>query len=271
MEDNFNDNYLDRRKWVSFPISGGKAEELNGRIEFHAPTNHAGGGIRTAEPQDISNLHIKAKLYSGGYVISCISIIPSTDPFYGPSYNTGYDIGIWELGGTKLFVYSGKDTVYRKRSLKANPENIEIFLDGDTIRFLEDGTEVYSETYKPPSKLCNIYLWGISWYVGVSGTSWADDFSTVKEAPASFSFASIASDKPSYDVGETVRIAFVAGNMGAGSGVFTVEFYDEDTGALLASFEGPLFVPPGGESNPFAVNIGAMPTEDWIIRCKITP
>jgi len=93
----------------------------------------------------------------------------------------------------------------------------------------------------------------------------------VSVPPADFGFVSATTDKPSYDVGETVWIAFVAGNVGGGSGVFTVEFYDDDTGVLLASFEGPLFVPPGGESDPFAVNVGAMPAKDWNIRCEITP
>ena len=179
--DNFNDNEVDRKLWAT--ISGKsiypgtpKAYERNKRIVFDCAATRSIAGIHTVKPVDISNGRIKANLYSGGIVTCFISILPSTDPFQGASYNTGYDIGIWEDGGTKLFVYSGSETVYRQRTLKANPEIIEIVIDGDIIRFLEGGSEVYAETYKPPSKLCNIYLWAHHWWYQGSGSSWADDF-----------------------------------------------------------------------------------------------
>jgi len=115
------------------------------------------------------------------------------------------------------------------------------------------------------------YLLTAENYDATSSISKTISLGAVPPPPADFGFVSATTDKPSYDVGETVWIAFVAGNVGGGSGVFTVEFYDDDTGALLASFEGPLSVSPGGESDPFAVDIGAMPAKAWIIRCEITP
>jgi len=182
--DNFNDNELDKKLWVTFSGMSmypgtAKAYERNKRIEFYCGATRSLAGIHTENPIDLSEGRVSAKLYSGGYVTSFITILPSTDPFQGASYNTGYDIGIWAKGDTKLFVYSGKSTVYRQSTLKANPEMIEIVLDGDTIRFLEGGSEVYAEVYKPQSKLCNIYLWGHHWWYTGSGTSWADDFLVV--------------------------------------------------------------------------------------------
>jgi len=188
ISDNFDDNILDTNLWETFIGKSEypgtpKAVEMGGKITFYCPTRSL-AGIHTVKPVDLSNGHVKAQLYSDGLVTCFISILPSTEPFQGASYNKGYDIGIWEEGGTKLFIYSGEDTVYRKRTLTANPETIEIVLDGDTIRFLEEGVAVYSETYKPPSKLCNVYLWGHHWYTSGSGTSWADDFEvyTLEEA-----------------------------------------------------------------------------------------
>jgi len=179
--DNFNDNVLDKKLWTTFhgmSIYPGtaKAYERNKRIELYCGATRSLAGIHTENPVDISNGRIKARLYSGGYVTCFITILPSTEAFYGASYNKGYDIGIWERGGDKLFIYSGRGTVYRQRTLKANPETIEIVLDGETIRFLEGGSEVYAETYKPPSKICNIYLWAHHWWYQGSGSSWADDF-----------------------------------------------------------------------------------------------
>lgn len=272
MEDNFNDNYLDPSKWVSLVISSGNARERNGRIEFYAPTHYTGGGIKSAKSHDVSNGRVKAKLFSDGYVISCISIVPHDKEFLVEK-SVGYTIGIWQSGLHHLFIYrNGKTVFYSIDPLRGNPEDIEIALDGDTIRFYEAGMEVYSESYGTYTKNVNIYLWGVSWYLNKSGTSWADDFSIVKEAPASLSFASIASDRPFYDVGEIVRIAFMAMNEGSVPGRFRVDFYDGDTGALLASFDAPRSVPPGGESDPFVVDVGAMPEKAiWNIRCELTP
>ena len=180
--DNFNDNKLDGRTWLTFAGSPafyeGRAEtrEEDRRLKFICTNTGYLAGVYTRDPVNISESHIRTRLYSGGWVVCFLTILPSTMAFRGASYNNGYDIGIWERGDDKLTIYSGRNIVYRKGTIRGNPENIEVIVEDDVIRFLEEGQEVYRESYKPTSKLCNIYLWGQSWYHMRGGTSWADDF-----------------------------------------------------------------------------------------------
>jgi len=179
--DNFNDGVLDKKIWETFKgwpaYYVGKAEirEQDGVVKFVSTNTGYLAGIYTKDPVDISDGHIRAKLYTGGWVVCALTILPSTEPFYSAGYNRGYDVVVWQNGIDKFIVYSGTRTVYKKGTLRANPETVEVILEGNTIKFLEEGTEVYRETYKPASKLCNIYLWGQSWYHFRGGTSWADD------------------------------------------------------------------------------------------------
>jgi len=185
--DNFDDNSLDRRTWQPFAGSPafyvGKSEttEEEGKLKFISTNTGYLAGVSTKDPVNIAESSIKAKLYSGGWVVCFLSILPSNTPFYGASYNKGYDVGIWENGINKFIIYSGRSVPYSKGTLRSNPETIEVVVEDDVIMFLEEGHEVYRETYKPASKLCNIYLWGQSWYHFRGGMSWADDLLVVSE------------------------------------------------------------------------------------------
>ncbi|MBA7693025.1 hypothetical protein ES703_101600 [subsurface metagenome] len=178
--DNFNDNSLDRRTWQTFAgasVYEGRSEtkEEDRKLKFISTNTGYLAGVSTKDPVNIAESSIKVKLYSGGWVVCFLSILPSNTPFYGASYNKGYDIGIWENGITKFVIYSGGSVPYRKGTIRSNPETIEVVVEDDVIRFLEEGHEVYKEVYKPASKLCNIFLWGQSWYHMRGGISWADD------------------------------------------------------------------------------------------------
>lgn len=179
--DNFDDNKFDRKTWETLAGAPayyeGRSEirEEERKLKFVSTNTGYLAGAYTKSPIDVSESRIKVKLYSGGWVVCFLSILPSNTVFYGASHNKGYDVGIWENGIDKFMVYSERKNVYSKGTLRGNPETIEVALEGDTIRFLEDDQEVYRETYKPASKLCNIYLWGQSWYHMRGGTSWADD------------------------------------------------------------------------------------------------
>jgi hypothetical protein len=201
LQDSFSDSYLDRNKWESFaiasPYGSGKATERNGRIEFYSPTTYAGSGIKSVNSYDLKNTKLRAKLFSDGYVVAFISIVPYDEEFLA-SKSKGYSLGIWQLGADKLFVYKNGSTVYRKLTMEGNPEEIEIAVDGGKIRFYEAGNEVYVDDY-PYTKNMKIYLWGISWYLNASGTSWADDLQLVKEAPS----LTLSVDKTSGYVGDT--------------------------------------------------------------------
>jgi len=179
--DDYDDEKLDRRIWEVFKGTPayyiGKAEvrEEDGFIKFISTNTGYLAGIKTISPVDISKGRISVRMRTGGWVVCALTILPSTEGFYGASYNKGYDVVIWEYGLHKFVIYSGPDIAYVKGTLRANPDNIEVILEDETIRFIEEGVEVYSETYKPPSKLCNIYLWGQSWYHLRGGTSWVDN------------------------------------------------------------------------------------------------
>ena len=185
--DNFNDNSLDGRTWQTFAGSPGfyvgrsETKEEERKLKFISTNTGYLAGVSTRDPVNIAESSIKVKLYSGGWVVCFLSILPSNTPFFGASYNKGYDIGIWENGINKLIIYSGGSVPYRKGTLRSNPETIEVVLEDDVIRFLEAGFEVYREAYKPASKLCNIYLWGQSWYHFRGGMSWADDLLVVSK------------------------------------------------------------------------------------------
>lgn len=180
--DNFNDNSFDLRNWQMFAGSPGfyvgrsETKEENRQLKFISTNTGYLAGACTKTPIDVSNSKIKVKLYSGGWVVCFLSILPSNTPFYGANYNKGYDVGIWQNGIHKFIIYSGSNVPYTKGTLRGNPETIEVIIEDDVIRFLEEGFEVYTEAYKPASKLCNIYLWGQSWYHFRGGVSWADDF-----------------------------------------------------------------------------------------------
>ena len=183
--DNFNDNSLDKKTWETFKgwpaFYEGRAEiyERRKRIEFYSSNTGYLAGVYTVEPVDLSDSAVKATLYSDDWVISALSILPHDTPFYGASYNKGYDVVVWELGIDKFIIYTGPKISYRKGTLRGNPDRVEVLIEGDTISFHEGGVEVYRETYKPGTKLCNIYLWGQSWYHFKGGTSWADDLIVV--------------------------------------------------------------------------------------------
>ena len=182
--DNFNDNELDKKIWDTFSgtpayyVGQAKTTEKNKRLEFLCSNTGYLAGVYTKSPIDLSDSRIRVRLYSDGFVVCALTILPSTEPFYGASYNKGYDVMIWRDGLDKFIVYSGK-LAFTKDTIRGNPETIEVVIEGDTIKFLEEGVQVYSEKYKPASKLCNIRLWGQSWYHFRGGTSWVDDFLVV--------------------------------------------------------------------------------------------
>ena len=224
LQDDFNDKILDQSKWSTFSISGGKASEKNGRIEFYSPTNHTGGGIRSVNSYDLTDAKLRAKLFSDGYIVAFISIVPYDKAFYAYE-SEGYSIGIWELGNTKLFIYKNGNTVFRKTTLRGNPEEIEIALDGDTIRFYENGLEVYADTYETYTKNMNIYLWGISWYLNASGTSWADNL--IVEAPGPPPSLTLVVNKTAGYIGDTFTFS---------------GFYRDGEGSPLVGYETNLVV-----------------------------
>ncbi len=182
--DNFNDNLRDDKLWNEFKIASqyignSRVTETNKRIEILCANTGWGGGVVTKNPVDISDCSIQAKLYTDYYAICALSILPASEPFFSVPYNHGYDIFVWGAGVNKFIIASGTKYVLQKSGMFDNPDPIQIKLEGDTIRFFEGANEVYSETYKPLSKLCNIYLWGQSWYHMKAGTSWVDDFNFV--------------------------------------------------------------------------------------------
>ena len=180
--DNFDDGNLDGSVWraftgtPSFFVGTAEAYEGDGRINFKCTNTGYLAGIYTKRPIDISDSNISVKLFSDGWVVCAITILPQDEHFNGAGYNKGYDLVVWENGIDKLTIYSGTDRVLCMDSIKGNPDEIKITLDGDEIIFYEFDEEVYREPYKLPTKLCDIYLWGQSWYLFASGTSWADDF-----------------------------------------------------------------------------------------------
>lgn len=195
--DGFEDRELDTTVWTSYRASGPfpghrVLRQRRGRIEFDVLGAGYLAGIHTKTERyhvDMAGGRISVELKTDGYAAAGLSILPETKPNIGVSYNEGYDIVLWELGIHKFMIYSNygekklpKGPIYHRKSLAGNPETIEVTLDEEgIIHFFEDGTERYSEEYKPDTTVSDIYLFGQSWYVGAGGIPWADNFICIEK------------------------------------------------------------------------------------------
>jgi len=193
--DNFEDGKISPI-WRGFRGAGprpgeSKRWEGNGRLNLYCKEIGHLTGIYTRNPVNIEGAIIGADLYSDGYVATGISILPSTEAWYAPAYNYGYDIILWEKAIHKIIIYSGYEEGKKKRrpyspsyistTLPSNPARVEIIQIDDSIRFLFNDEQIYNEEYQLPTKICNIYLWAMCWYVGAEGTSWIDNFTFIRE------------------------------------------------------------------------------------------